>query len=67
MIGFEINSGDVIKSITVYEEAADPTAIQELETVSAKKSATIYNLMGMKVAAGAKGLLIKNGRIVLNK
>lgn len=67
MVGFEISSGSYIKSITVYEEAADPTAIQELETVSAKKSATIYNLMGMKVAAGAKGLLIKNGRIVLNK
>ena len=67
MVGFEISSGSYIKSITVYEEAADPTAIQELETVSAKKSATIYNLMGMKVAAGTKGLLIKNGRIVLNK
>ena len=68
MIGFEINSGDVIKSITVYEEAADDhTAIQELETVSAKKSATIYNLMGMKVAAGTKGLLIQNGKKVVIK
>ena len=67
MIGFEINSGDVIKSITVYEEAADPTAIQELETVSTKKSATIYNLMGMKVAAGTKGLLIQNGKKVVIK
>ena len=62
MVGFEISSGQYIKSITVYEEAADPTAIQELETVSTKKSATIYNLMGMKVAAGAKGLLIKDGK-----
>ena len=62
MVGFETKTGEFIKSITVYEEAADPTAIQELEIVSAKKSATIYNLMGMKVAAGAKGLLIKDGK-----
>lgn len=67
MVGFEISSGSYIKSITVYEESADPTAIQEVEAIGAKKSAVLYNLMGMKVAAGTKGLLIKNGRIVLNK
>ena len=66
MVGFEINTGDVIKSITIYEEAADPTAIQEVESV-AEKSAAVYNLMGMKVAAGTKGLLIQNGKKVVIK
>jgi len=66
MVGFEINNGDVIKSITIYEEAADPTAIQEVESV-AEKSAAVYNLMGMKVAAGTKGLLIQNGKKVVIK
>ena len=61
MVGFEINRGEYIKSITIYEEAADPTTIQEVESV-AEKSAAVYNLMGMKVATGAKGLLIQNGK-----
>lgn len=66
MIGFEINTGDVIKRITVYDKFADPTAIQEVET-AAEKSAAVYNLMGMKVAAGTKGLLIQNGKKVVVK
>ena len=61
MVGFEIGAGNYIKSITVYEEAADPSAIQSIETNRNEDSA-VYNLMGIKVSDNAKGLLIKNGK-----
>ena len=61
MIGFEISTGNYIKSIIVYGEAADPTAIKTVEP-KAEKDGAIYNLMGVKVAGNAKGLFIKNGQ-----
>ncbi|MCR5679137.1 MAG: hypothetical protein K6G08_02860, partial [Prevotella sp.] len=61
MIGFEINTGQYIQSITIYEEAADPSAISEVKARIATDGA-IYNLMGMKVSSNAKGLLIKDGK-----
>lgn len=61
MIGFEISTGNYIKSITVYGEAADPTAIKTVEPKTEKDGA-IYNLMGVKVAGNTKGLFIKNGQ-----
>ena len=66
MIGFEINTGQYIQSITVYEEAADPSAISEVKARIATDGA-IYNLMGMKVSSNAKGLLIKDGKKLIAK
>ena len=65
MVGFEINRDDYVKSITVYEGEADPTAIQEVAT--AAKNGTAYNLMGIKVAANSKGLRIKDGKLMIVK
>lgn len=61
MVGFEINTGQYVTAINVYEEAADPAAISEVETATANGSA-VYNLMGMKVTNNTKGLLIKDGK-----
>lgn len=62
MIGFEISTGKYIKSITIYGEEADPTAIQTVEPKQAEKDGAVYNLMGIKVAGNAKGMFIKNGQ-----
>ncbi len=65
MVGFEINTGQYVKSITVYEGEADPTAIQEV--AAAAKNGAAYNLMGIKVAANSKGLRIKDGKLMIVK
>ena len=62
MIGFEINNGSYIKYITIYDETADESAIQAIETKQAEKDGAVYNLMGIKVVGNAKGLFIKNGQ-----
>ena len=62
MIGFEISTGKYIKYITIYDETADPTAIQTVEPKQAEKDGAVYNLMGIKVAGNAKGMFIKNGQ-----
>ncbi len=67
VIGFEINQGEYIKSITVYEEAADPTGIRTVSETAADGNGAAYNLMGIKVAGGAKGLLVKDGKKYLAK
>lgn len=67
VVGFEINNGDVIKSITVYEEEADPTAINEIEPKANFNEGATYNFMGIKVGADAKGLLIKDGKVFIAK
>ena len=69
MVGFEIGRGQSIKRVTVYEEAITEgvnTAIQEVVEQNAAEEAA-YNLMGIKVNANAKGLIIKNGKKVLVK
>lgn len=65
MVGFEINTGQYVKSITVYEGEADSTAIQEV--AAAAKNGAAYNLMGIKVAANSKGLRIKDGKLMIVK
>ena len=62
MIGFEISTGQYIKKITIYDETADPSAVQAIATKQAEKDGAVYNLMGIKVAGNVKGLFIKNGQ-----
>ena len=61
VLGFEIDRGAYVRSITVYGEESDPTAIKSVETKN-EQSDSVYNLLGIKVANSAKGLLIKNGK-----
>jgi len=65
IIGFEINTGQYIKTIAVYDTEADPTAIKEVAT--AAKTRSTYNLMGIKVAANSKGLRIQDGKLMIVK
>lgn len=67
VVGFEINRGDYVTSITVYEEEADPTAINEIEPKANFNEGATYNFMGIKVGADAKGLLIKDGKVFFAK
>ena len=67
MVGFEINRDDYVTSITVYEEEADPTAINEIEPKANFNEGATYNFMGIKVGADAKGLLIKDGKVFIAK
>ena len=67
MMGFEINTGNYIKSITIYDEAADPTAIQDVDSADKPASGNVYNLLGIKVAGNQKGLLIKDGKVFIAK
>ncbi len=48
-----------------YEE--DATSIQNIEAAASKKANAIYNLAGQRVDASYKGIVIKNGKKVLNK
>lgn len=66
MVGFEILNGQYITAINVYEEEAHPEAISDVQTKNANDN-TVYNLMGMKVAGNAKGMLIKNGKKMIVK
>ena len=69
IVGFEIDKGQYIKRITIYDAAINEgvnTAIKEVEPVVATEEAA-YNLMGVKVNGNAKGLIIKNGKKVFVK
>lgn len=68
IIGFEINTGNYIKRITIYDEAADPTGITEQPSANTQQpSGDTYNLMGMKVTGNQKSLLIKDGKVYIAK
>ena len=56
----------VVKNVQVIEkEKGTPAAIMTLKTIKADD--TIYNLAGQKVNASYKGLVIKNGKKMINK
>lgn len=56
----------VVKKVQVIEkEKGTPAAIMTLKTIKADD--TIYNLAGQKVNASYKGLVIKNGKKMINK
>ena len=55
------------KSIRVVIGGDDTTGISEVNAAKAEAEAPIYNMAGQRVAAGTKGLLIKNGKKYINK
>ena len=68
IIGFEINTGCYVKSITIYDEAADPTGIICLPTpITQQPSPITYNMLGIKVTGNQRGLLIKDGKVFFAK
>lgn len=67
IIGFEINSGCYVKSITIYGETADPTGITTHSSLLSPSSPNTYNMLGIKVDGNQKGLLIKDGKVYFAK
>ena len=55
------------KSIRVVIGGDDTTGISEVNAAKAEAETPIYNMAGQRVAAGTKGLLIKNGKKYFNK
>lgn len=56
----------VVKKVQVIEkEKGTPAAIKTMKTNQADD--TVYNLAGQKVNASYKGLVIKNGKKMINK
>lgn len=56
-----------IDAIYLYKESGDATGIKELQATDNSKVVATYNAAGAKVAANAKGLVIKklqNGKVV---
>lgn len=56
-----------IDNIYLYKESGDATGIKELQATDNSKVVATYNAAGAKVAANAKGLVIKklqNGKVV---
>ena len=61
------NTGAIfVSSIEIAPVAAEGTGIKSIESV-AQQSNAIFNLAGQKVAAGFKGLVIKNGKKMIQK
>ncbi|MBR0166267.1 MAG: hypothetical protein IJQ13_05260 [Prevotella sp.] len=56
----------VVKKVEIYEKKGGTTAIRSLESAKSGHDA-IYNLAGQKVDASYKGIVIKNGRKVVQK
>lgn len=61
------NTTGEAKSIRVVIGGDDTTGISEVNAAKAEAEAPIYNMAGQRVAAGTKGLLIKNGKKYINK
>ena len=65
------NTGEQLCFMVVVDIATDktiiPTAISEVKAADAAADAPAYNLAGQKVDAAFKGIVIKNGKKVLNK
>ena len=77
-LGYTLQDGDVIKGLTgviiryneTYEIAPTTTPVTTaINTIEADKvqNGVIYNLAGQKVDKSYKGLVIKNGKKVINK
>ena len=61
------NTTGEAKSIRVVIGGDDTTGIREVNAAKAETETPIYNMAGQRVAAGTKGLLIKNGKKYINK
>lgn len=61
------NTTSEAKSIRVVIGGDDTTGIREVNAAKAETETPIYNMAGQRVAAGTKGLLIKNGKKYINK
>lgn len=64
----EYNPASLVREAIIFgvEGEDDPDAIDNVTIVKREDNA-VYNVMGQRVNAGAKGLLIKNGKKVLVK
>lgn len=66
-VKFELVVDDeVVSAITIDFVYSDPAGINNVEA-NANTNAPVYNIAGQRVNAGAKGLLIKNGKKILVK
>ena len=68
--GTDVVSGEIIDELYLMAspfEVEAPTAINEVRWKMDEGSGDIYNLNGQRVDQQYKGLVIRNGRVVLNK
>ena len=68
--GTDVVSGEVIDELYLMASPVEvdaPTAINEVRWKMDEGSGDIYNLNGQRVDQQYKGLVIRNGRVVLNK
>jgi M6 family metalloprotease-like protein len=70
IFGTDVLSGEVIDELYLMAspvEVEAPTAINEVRWKKDEANGDIYNLNGQRVDLQYKGLVIRNGRVVLNK
>ena len=70
IFGTDVLSGEVIDELYLMAspvEVEAPTAINEVRWKKDEANGDIYNLNGQRVDRQYKGLVIRNGRVVLNK
>ena len=68
--GTDVVSGEIIDELYLMAspfEVEAPTTINEVRWKMDEGSGDIYNLNGQRVDQQYKGLVIRNGRVVLNK
>ena len=68
--GTDVLDGSVINELYMVKtpvEVEAPTAINEVRWKIDEGSGDLYNLNGQRVDQQYKGLVIRNGRVVLNK
>jgi hypothetical protein len=70
-VAFNLNKDKTLENNYYFDNiswklVSDDTAVETVKTVNAKSDA-IYNLAGQKVSADYKGVIIVNGKKILNK
>jgi hypothetical protein len=65
-----VRNGEVIDELYLMAspvEVEAPTGINEVRCEMDEESGDIYNLSGQRVDRQYRGLVVRNGRVVLNK
>lgn len=64
---FAFKNGGKQPCLVMFLYKGTPTGISEVSAAKSASAEATYNLLGQKVSASAKGLVVKNGKKFLNK